>query len=241
MATTEKAARDLLTYIEACYTPTHHYVPANLADFRHLDLKFYETTKAQFENAGFTHLCDEEDETLRQVRGNMLRRVMIRTMVSPGGDVMAGIYHPRAKFWPAVLFFFLRVKLTKAIDCETEYTDGSFLVTSHASLATAIEEPPMVHSEFMPPSTATAELIARHSLRMKIYSELNADASPRIVRTREDLLGSQNRLNALKSAFRKQLGGVSLEELERLSGKHREWASALHSRIQQVHSERTGA
>jgi hypothetical protein len=59
---TEKSALEILTTIEATYQPTHRYVPAKAADYRHLDLRCHDNTATRFKSRGFWSLADMETE-----------------------------------------------------------------------------------------------------------------------------------------------------------------------------------
>jgi len=229
-----RAAEDILRHVQACYQPTHRYVSVNLRDFRHVDQRFYAETQRFLEKEGFAHLTDEEDETLRDAPGSVLRRVPVRVMISREGHVSAGFYHPRAKFWSSILLFLMRAKLGRTIDFETEYSDGSFIVTSNAESAAAMHSPPMVHTEYFPVATKVDYLLERHRLKMKVYGEVNPDVRPCLIRSVEEMRASQNRLNAVKAAFREEIGDVTLEELERAAGKHVQIAAEIHGRIREI-------
>jgi len=232
-----RATEDILRHVQACYKPTHSYTSVDLREFRHVDRKFYADTQKFLESEGFVHLVDEEDQTLLSAPGNVLRRVPVRAMVSREGDVMAGFYHPRAKFWASILLFLMRAKLGRTIDFETEYTDGSFVVTSNAESAGAMQNPPLIHTEYLPLATTVDHLLERHRLRMRVYAEINPEVRTCAVTSIAELRASQNRMNAIKAAFREEIGDITLEEIQRASGNHARFATQIHDRIRQIQRE----
>ena len=147
---------------------------------------------------------------------------------------MAGIYHPRAVFWLSVVLFFTKFRMRKTLDLETEYSDGSFLVTSTANCGDMMKSPPMIHSKSLSHKATFQEVLEMHRLRMRVYQEMNPAIRPCSVQTTDGLLAAQNRMQALKAAFRNETGAISKEELEKLSNGHAELAEQLHKRICQM-------
>lgn len=234
---TDRFARNVLKTLEATYSPTHRYVAADLRDFKHLDRKYYERTKSWLESEHFQFLADEQDETLANAPGNTLRRLLIRTMVSHDGHIQASFYHPRLKFWYAVLLFFFRVKVTKTIDLETEFSDGSFLVTSNAGAAASpMESPPTLHTEYLPQNTPPAKVLETHRIRLRAHSTGAADLRPLTIQTQAEMRASQNRQNAIKAAFRHVIGGMSVEELVKCGAKPAD-AAAIQQRIRELYAQ----
>jgi hypothetical protein len=210
----DKGAAEILAHIAAVYVPTHRYVPVRPADFRHLDLKFYESTLAELRTKGFTHLADVEDLTIAAAPGNVMKRVMIRSMVSADRTIIASAYDPKLKFGWWLLFSILRKAPAPILDFETEFADGAFIVTSNAEIASAMTSPPLILTEYFKKKTPAAALLARHAERVRAYSETTG-ARANVVGSHGDLVLAQNRMNAIKAAFRDQVGGISTEELER--------------------------
>jgi hypothetical protein len=228
----EEGARDLLTRLQATYQPTHRYRDVSAQDFGHLDLAFYDTTLRRLQAEGYAHLADVEDETITAA-GGVLARIMIRSMLSADGTVMASAYDP--KLTPEGLAM-LGKHPPSVLDFETEFEDGAFVVTSNATAAGSIALPPMVMSEFLPADTPLAQLLARHLQRIAAYAEVSGVAT-RPVADHAALIAAQNRQNALKAAFRNELGGISAAELQALAGEHAALAARMHEKLERLRRE----
>jgi hypothetical protein len=235
MGDLEAGARKILSHLEAVYVPTHNYVAVSPRDFRHLDLKFYDSVKASLEKLGFRHVSDEEDTTISAAPGGLMRRVMIRSMLSSDGIVMAGAYHPRIKFPWRVLLFILRQKVPpKTVDLETEFENGAFLGTTNVGeAAAAMTQPPMILLAHFPEQSPVEAMLAAHLERVRAYAEMQG-VQPRSFSSREDIIASQNRMSALKSLYRNEIGGVTAEELAKLSSGHLDVAARMHEKISEL-------
>ena len=233
MQPAERAARELLSSIEATYKPTHDYVEVQPYMFRHLDLSFYDATTQALSAQGFRKLCDVEDRTLAAVPGNVLMPVMIRSLVSSDGSVMASIYHPRIKpLWLRFLLWITRKSPGKVIDMETEFTDGSFVVTSNAASAAAMDLPKLINAEYFSVATPVDVLRSRHAERVHTHLREHTTIVTKRVASHSDLIAAQNRMDAIKAAYRGEIGCVSREELERLAGRNSEFAHDVHAAVE---------
>ncbi len=242
MQPVEKAAHDILAQLEATYQPTHRYVVASPAEYRHLDIRWYDRTAERLATRGFRLLCDLEDKTLTEVPGTVLSAIMVRVLVSRDGAVVSALYHPHIRsVWLRILLWVLRKLPGKVTDMVTEFTDGSFVATSNAMGAAAIENGPMIVSEFLPPSTEPLAVRQRHEERVAEHLAARAGISVRTVRDYDDALASQHRMNALKAAYRGEVGMISREELDRLAtGSGRAIVPAVHAEIVRQSERRAG-
>lgn len=227
----ESAAGQILAQIRATYVPTHNYIEVSPAEFRHLNLRFYERTLSSLAKAGFRHLADFEDTTLTSVPGSILPRIMIRSMLSSDGTIMAAAYDPKVKLIWRILLVLLRKKLKPVIDFETEYSDGTYVVTSNGEMASSIKIPPMVIAEYLPAGTPVRDVLARHMQCLEAVEAVNPSAVRRSFSTREDVVLAQNRMNAIKAAYREELGGVTLEELQATFGKQSDLSRKIHEKM----------
>ena len=230
--TDEKTAARLLESIEAVYVPTHDYVPASLDRFRHLDRRFYEGVQRELQDEGFRHLHDLEDLTLTKAPGVMMP-VMVRALASGDGSIMAAAYHPKLKLLWRVIFTLLRKNPPPVIDFETEHEDGGFTVTSNAAFASMMGLPPMIRAEYLKPGTPLPVVLRRH--RERLSSE--ARAAPRGVHDTEALLASQNRMNALKAAYRNLVGGITREEIDRAFPSGGAGNAAVHRKVVELRGD----
>jgi hypothetical protein len=230
-----RAAQEILDQIAQIYQPTHRFVPARPADFRHLDLRWYDRTAAALTQRGFRRLGDLEDRTVTEA-GGVLAPAMLRTMRSGDGAVVAALYHARIRAFPLrVLLWLLRKLPGTVVDMETECTDGSFVVTTTApAIAGALEMPAMIATEYLPKGTTAQAVFERHEARVCDHLAARPGVTARRLLTLDDVLAAQHRLNALKAAFRGEIGGVTREELERLTPRMaRGVVPAVHAALEQ--------
>ncbi len=214
---TESMAEEILTFMENAYVPDHHYEVVRLDDYPHVDRKFYEETQRELEGMGFRFLADIEDKTLAAVPGNTLKPTPIRVMLSGDGITMAGIYHPRLKsWWVAMLLFIIRKPLSRTIDFETEFSDATFVCTTNASSGFEISLPPEIDTLYAPPKSTVTYLLEKHHSRLSHKLDQPGIAPVRHS-TLDDTTASQARMDTLKSIHRKQVGGITKEEIRKLS------------------------
>lgn len=242
MEPADKAAREILALIAATYQPTHEYVAADARRFGHLDMRFYERTTRLLGSNGFRTLADIEDKTITNSPNGVLMPVLVRTMLSRDGTVLAGLYHPRIRRIGLRLLLWLFRKLPgKVIDMETEFTDGSFVVTSNAMSAAAIDQPDaLISAEFLPGSVTALAVFHRHAARVAAHVLARTGVGTRAVSTLGEFLASQNRMNAIKAAYRGEIGAVTKAELERLSMFGKTVAGDVHAAVIREQLKRAG-
>ncbi len=227
-----KGARDILAQIEATYVPEHEYVSVRESDYGHLDLGFYRRGRASLEAEGFVFLEDSEDLTLAKVPGQPFQPVMIRALASGDGSIMAGLYHPKARaWWMRLLLWVTRQKLGPTADLETEFSDGSFVCTTNAAMAAALDSPALIATETLPAGTSVERLLARHRERVAAWLARGGGIVARRVTGISELRAAQNRMNGIKAAHRGKIGGITREELERLSRGKEALAAEVHAEV----------
>jgi len=237
----EQAAHDILSVLEATYQPTHDYVAADAKAFRHLDIAWYDRMTHLLSGQGYRMLADVEDRTITNTPGGVLRPVLIRAMVSRDGTVMVALYHPRLK--PLLIRFLLwvlRKTPGKVVDMETECSDGTFVVTSNAASAAAIDLPALISVEYLPETTSAVDVAQRHATRLAAHLAARIGVTARVVQTHEALVASQNRLNALKAVYRTEVGGITKAELDRLALIGRSRTGDVHDSITREQLRRAG-
>lgn len=232
MEPAQKSAREILAIIEATYQATHDYQLVSASAFKHLDLAFYERTTALFVKQGFRVLADVEDKTITNTPGTVLMPVMVRALISKDGTVMCSLYHPRiGPLIPRLLLWVLRKLPGKVVDMETEFSDGSFVATSNATGAAAMELPALISAEYLPMNTTPFAVQQRHTQRVTEHLAQRPGVTARVITTHTELLASQNRMNALKAAHRGEIGGVTRDELDKLSIFGPKLAGDVHTEI----------
>jgi hypothetical protein len=200
----EKVASDIQKLNETIYVPRHEYQPIDARLFRHLDLNFYDQVRDAF----------VENITLKGTANDF--QTFIRFLTSEDYTVGIGLYHPKPKFWLRLLLWILRVKVGRTVDCETELSTGGYIVTSNAAEAGKLNPPPGFDMKFFPVDTDHNMIFQSHRQRLQDYLARNPGVRATTMRTPEDALGMQHRMQAAKAAFRKGIGGVTEDELRRL-------------------------
>ena len=241
MEPVENAARQILAVIQATYQPTHHYVTVKASAFRHLDIAYYEKATRLLTARGFRVLADVEDTTITATPGAVLMPVMVRALLSKDGTVMAALYHPRIK--PLLLRFVrwvMRKSPGKVVNMETECSDGSFVITSNAASATAIALPALIAAEYLPITARVHDVHQRHTERVAAHLRQRAGITTRSFRTHDELIGSQNRMNAIKAAVRGEIGGITKEELDQLAIFGTSMTADVHAAIRREQMKRAG-
>jgi hypothetical protein len=213
----EKAARDIKKFNQRVYVPRHEYRQVDAGSFRHLDLNFYNRTRDAFVAQGCTWMGDVENVTLRGTAMDL--RSFIRILVSQDRTTCIGLYHPKPKIWVRLLMWVLRVKLGRTIDCESELSNGGFIVTSNAAEAGRLNPPPGFDIQYFPVKTAPDAVFRTHCQRLRGFLRANPGIHATTMRSTEEALDMQHRMQAAKAAFRKGIGFVTKDELERLGAK----------------------
>ncbi|MDB6172561.1 MAG: hypothetical protein JWL59_1872 [Chthoniobacteraceae bacterium] len=233
----EKAAEQILAHTRAVYQPQHDYAAADQNDFKHLDLKWYAKAAEKLQERGFRLLGDQEDRTITNAPGGYLKPVMLRVLVSADGMIIATLYHPKPVLWLRILFFVLGKSLAKTIDFESESEDGTFVSTSNAEAAAAIQLPPGISMRYLPKQTT---LEALYTCQRETLNQTPQKTFKRF-QSLEEIIKAQDRMNAIKAAFRQEIGEVSREEIERSVGSRDDSTESVYQEIQDLRSrEKSG-
>jgi len=126
----------------------------------------------------------------------------------------------------------------RAVDLETELSDGSFVTTSDATQAAKASEFTDISRVFLPQGTPPAQLLAAHREHLQQILAAKPGVSPVVVRSFDELRESQNRLHMLKSQHRSspaynladQISRISGEPLNAAQQEMADEAAAMHSR-----------
>lgn len=203
--------------IDAVFQEKHDYVPTRLDAYPELDRGFYEEATRAFQARGFTHLGDLEDTTI--TKANPARRTCVRVFVGEGGRVTGAIYHFRLRGLERLFQWIgLIPRRLKVIDLETEFHNGVFIGTTNAPTGHELTNGPRVLMRYLK-RWDFARLLKAHNDRVTEYLLAN-NARAVLLGSMESVIASQQRMNFLKAAHRRSLGGVSREELRALGGAH---------------------
>jgi hypothetical protein len=210
----EQAAAKIKNLQQTIYVPQHEYRKVDAEAFRHLDLKFYDRVRDVLVTKGCVCFGDYENITLSRAWSPI--RTFVRMLVSEDRMTSIGLCHPKPKWWLRVILWIMRVKLGKLIDCETELSNGGFLVTSNALEAAKMTMPPGFDMKFFAVDTPHEAVFEAHQQRLKNFLAAHPDLQATIMQTADDVLQVQHRMQAAKAAYRKKVGYVTQEELQRM-------------------------
>ncbi len=219
--TPSEAAASMAKMEREMYTPVHEKRrvdgEATIRAYG-LDREFYRTRTADLEAAGFRNVGDHVDVTAE--RATPWARAVIRAFIGEGGTTMAGVYDVRVRglFRLAQLFGVIARDM-RSVDFETEFTDGTFAGTSNAVAASKTTEVPGISRLFLPLRSTTRELLDAHHAHVKRLLNEKPGVAPIRVATFADVEASQDRMQAMKSRFRRSAAFNSVEETERIMGR----------------------
>lgn len=219
MFTNKSVAKKLLENTKKLYVESHCYQQVEARHFSHLDLNFYDRAMREIEAQGFRHVADVENLTIKE--GMMDPRSFLRIGLSFDGTIQSALYQIKPRIWWRVLFWLTRTKLSKAIDFETEFADGSFVATSNAKMAGMLDSPPLIFSEFHPEETSAEVLFERHLVRVEEHKYAR-NAEPLKLFSLPEMLASQHRMEKIKSEFRARIGWMKKSEWDRLADRPNE-------------------
>jgi hypothetical protein len=132
-------------------------------------------------------------------------------LVSADGTVLVSGYNFRARGLVALLVRSMRD--LGIVDLESEFTDGTFVITSNAHGARHVKSPPAIFSKYFRPDTPASALFAEHAERIRAHLTDAARSSVRIASLSE-ALQFQERLRRTKAEFElNRQHDVSREEL----------------------------
>ncbi|MEM8874799.1 MAG: hypothetical protein AAGD32_11150 [Planctomycetota bacterium] len=177
-----------------------------------VDIRWCNAREAELVEAGFRRLGHLE--SLAATRQWPSMRSIVRVLVRPDGT-SAAIYDVKVRGLMRV-FVLLRAipNHIRTVEIETEFDDGTFLLTNNCAKVNLMDAPSVIHRKQHPTDKPVGELLVDHDERLA--ERLNqAGVAIRPVRTMRDGIGSQMRMDALKSKFRKQVGPLTDTEAER--------------------------
>ena len=247
MKTFSKSAEGIVANMRSMYEKEHEFREATPADFEGLDVKYYEdTARALSECGGYRHLGDLVDKTIEQI---MTASPPIRVLAAADGTHTVAIYHvdPTARFRSDAedddddedneddededddqeddeeeddddRDDADEKKLI--CDVATEFSDGTFLMTSNTEGQNQMTPPPQIEQRLFPPGTPVPELLRAHvAEHHKLLAAKGPDVRPVTINTLADAIESERRAQAVKNAFRKGIGFVEPNEIRRIMSR----------------------
>ena len=215
----KRGARKILKNQKALYSMDHEYVSVDPSSFRRLDLPWYDRTRSALEGFGYRFVDDLEDVTITTRFPSM--RTFIRCMVSGDGSTVAGMYHfkPRGLIVIALLLGGMNSQY-RILDLETEFSDGTFLCLSNSRGVDRTGDVPGIRRVQLQPSTPFPEMLEQHKSEIQHILTANRSLKPVPIFRRNDLIRSQNRLQALKNAHKKLIGYMDHNEMAKIAGNN---------------------
>jgi len=168
-------------------------------DFPQLDLAWYESSARSLQMLGYRGVGDLLD--LDHNTKHPTARTFIRVLVSNDGNTVAGLYH----YWdsrPEVRH--AAVNDSKTLDLETEFDDGSFVITSNMPRQADLDTGPMIDRGVAAIRDPGA-LVALHATRVQAYLRRlpKLDIVPKV--SMPDVIASEKREHALKARYRREM------------------------------------
>jgi len=204
-----KAGGDMVAGNKAMYGTIHEFRPASDEDFESLDPQLYEDAQDHLEKLGYRHLGDVVDQTIEETNG---MTTVLRVMSSTEGSVAAGVYH----FKPPAMPRGFEGKDMVMLDLSTEFSDGSFLLTANTKGLDLTTTATGLHRIRLELDTPIEQLVAAHETEKQKLLAAKQGVSVVTIHTLSDALESEKRQQAVKNAFRKQIGFVDPEEVRRI-------------------------
>ncbi|HSV48538.1 MAG TPA: hypothetical protein VLJ58_22310 [Ramlibacter sp.] len=241
------AANRILASLKEGYATPVTLIAADARDFGHLDLARYDGYKASMERRGFHCLGDFANTVVNQSAHSLLAPTILRICTSDDGAMVTAYFqvkpHMRRRIklllagllnlrWIAApREFASNLKMKQCAEIETEFDDGSFLVTSNAAMAGMLAQPPSITSDFHPTGTPLPRLMDAH--RANLGRIAHAGKCRAIaIRTVDEMLNMQKRLAAQKIAHRESVQWVTVDELRAFAGGNADLAKAIHREVQ---------
>ncbi len=213
----KKAGADMVAGNKALYGRIHAFRSARDQDFEKVDRRFYDEAQQRFAELGFRHLGDIVDQTIEETRG---LTTVVRVMSSTDGSTTAGVYH----FKPPQMPRGFEGKDLIMVDLSTEFSDGTFLLTSNTKGLDLTTTPTGLHKVQHELDTPIERLVAAHEtekqkLLVAKQQQGGQGASVVTINTLGDALASEKRQQQVKNAFRKTIGYVDPEEVRRVASR----------------------
>jgi hypothetical protein len=199
--TPSSAAKNLVAQQRQLYAATQVYRDATEADLARLDRTFYEQATRDLAAEGYHLTRDIVNVTASNTWPR--NHAVIRCLLGDDGTTMAGVYHLKL-LGPMRIFQWIRVlpRRLKAIECETELSDGTFVTTTDTEAINKSLKYPFIDAWQFPSKTPVARLVAEHRNHVAAILALRNGVTAMRCTSYADLRASQDRLHLLKAAYR---------------------------------------
>lgn len=208
----------------------HEYGPANLKEFKNLDLGWYDTSRQRLEGLGFGFLQDVENLTAS--RNNPGMKAFLRVHLGRSGTAIGALFHIK----PGFLLRVIGAKESRVVSLDTEFSNGHWVSTGNAEASGALASPPEVDNLQLPAATPIEAVAQAHETRVAKFMAKYPEAQPVQFHNIDEVLQAENRQQAIKAAFR-QSHGLSKGELERIVGTTSQDVARIHAESQLLREE----
>ena len=163
-------------------------------------------------------------------------RCFIRLCLNYDGTVQSAFYQIKPRIWWRILLWLTRTRLSRSIDFETEFSDGSFVMTSNAEGAAVWDSPPLIFAEFLPAQTPLKTLLEKHRTRIAEHADTTG-AQPLECRTLKEMLESQHRMEEIKSEFRRRVGWAKKSEWDKIAVRPHSTTDEIYGEFTKLRNE----
>lgn len=214
-------------------------VAVDLKDFPVYQQKFIAKCKQDLSPLGLHHVCDAEAQGMRLVLG---QSVLLSFFADESGETGVACFSMKPKQPnPIGLLFLLFTgkwktlamtsKVTKMVECVSQFTNGDHLSTQYLS-PSPFEYGPPIYIEKLPYKASATELVELHVKRIAEHKQTYPTAKAMSVL---DLAGMEERWvkgQAVKRTYRRGIDYVTDAELQKLLGVHYDkFASRVRAKL----------
>ncbi|MEN9273302.1 MAG: hypothetical protein Q6J44_00625 [Gloeomargarita sp. DG02_4_bins_56] len=205
----EAAAEKIYQALKLAFGYDPEYYQVNATDFRgYVDLAYYRRLQSELVKQEYTWVGDIGEMNVAELmQRHDNTRTFIRAMINPTHNTSVAFYHLRPR---GFLGFLAELKV---FDCETEFRPEKYLVTTNAG-KTPFDPPPGFDVVYLPPGTAYRTVLKTHYQRLQ-KAILTWNLSPTPLYNLDDVLAMQKRMHQAKNNYRKRIGYITEEELNR--------------------------
>lgn len=227
----KRGAKNIIKTQKAIYSTQHEYRRITPEEFPFLDRQFYDDVRKWLEQDGFDTLGDYENVTLTAAMPKM--RSFLRSFSGDRGNIIAACYHFRNRGFSRFLLRLFKIPSSaKVVEFETEFTDGSFLLTGNSLEMDRTGPVPGLKRVQLPMASPWPDILAAHRRQLQIDMGLNPDLKPRPLRTVEDVIAAQHRQQEIKNRHKKSIGYMDTNELRHIAGDR--LANTVESTMKEV-------
>jgi hypothetical protein len=207
-----EAAGQMISANKAMYGQTHEFRGAEEDDFDIVDRAFYEDNKQKLSELGYRHLGDVVDATIEETND---LAIPIRVITSADGTTGVALYHFSMGDGKAL------ASGQKMLICDvsTEFSDGTFLITSNTGESDLMTPPPRLERRRHPLTTPVLDLIGAHEAEKQKLLAGKPGVTAVAIHTLAQALDSEKRQQQAKNEFRKEIGYIDPEEVKRIAEK----------------------